>query len=135
MKIAKPTKRLLVSILVVSAVVFLFFFRMYRDDIKTITGFMASYEQFDKAVSFYADKGRPDGLGKANEALIELQARASLRLSSLIKNDGELMDQAREVADLSRRELEGLKMEDHRLLHEKRIAAYARFQELSGRRR
>jgi len=135
MKIAKPTKWLIVSILVVSAVVFLFFFRMYRDDIKAITDFMASYEQFDKAVFFYTGKGRLDGLGKANEALIELQARASLRLSSLIKNDGALMHRAREVADLCRRELEDFGMEGRRILHEKRIAAYARFQELCGPRR
>jgi len=135
MKIAKPTKRLLILILVIAAVVVLFFFRMYRDDVKALKDFMAAYERFDKAASIYSGMGRTEALGEANEASIELRARASLRLSSLIKNDAELMVQAREVADLSRRELEGLKMEDHRLLHEKRIAAYARFQELSGRRR
>ena len=154
MKIAKPYRWLLSFILVVAAVVFLFFFRMYHDDIKALKSFMASYEYFDKAISFYADKGGTDALGKSGEAIIELQARSSLRLSSLIKNDAELMDQAREVADLSRRELEGLRAYDVLLrgqnadpnvvakedelkiecgvLRAKRRAAFARFQERAG---
>jgi len=135
MKFTKPYKRLLISILLIAAVVVLFFFRMYRDDVKALKGFMAAYERFDKAASIDSGIARADALGKANEASIELQARASLRLSSLIKNDGELMKQAREAADLARRELESLGMEGHSLIHEKRIAAFDRFQELSGRRR
>jgi len=154
MKIAKPYKWLLIFILVVAAVVCLFFFRMYHDDIKALRGFMASYESFDKAISLYVDKGWTDAQGKAGEALIELQARSSLRLSSLIKNDAKLMDQAREVADLSRRELDSLKAYDavsksqnpdpdevakndelekaRDFLSGKRKASYDRFQELAG---
>lgn len=153
MTIAKPHKWLLVFILVVAAVVFLFF-RMYHDDVEALKGFMASYEHFDKAISSYTDGGGTDALGKASEAVIELQTRASLRLSSLIKNDAELMVQAREVADLSRRELDRLRAYDavprrqkpdpneaakedelhgeYRSLHEKRIAAFTRFHELGG---
>lgn len=154
MTIAKPHKWLLIFILVVAAVVFLFFFRMYHDDIKALKGFMASYEHFDKAISSYTDRGGTDALGKAGEAVIELQAGAPLRLSSLIKNDAELMVQAREVADLSRRELDSLRAYDavpkrqkpdpneaakedklhgeYRTFHDKRTAAFARFQELGG---
>jgi hypothetical protein len=154
MKTAKPYKWLLILVPVVAAVVFLFFFRMYHDDIKALKGFMASYEYFDKVIDSYTAKGWFDALGKAGEAVIELQANASLRLSSLIKNDAELMDQAREVADLSRRELDSLKAYDamprsrnpgpdevakedklgkeYGVLRGNRKAAYARFRELAG---
>ncbi len=124
-----------VLILAVPAGVLFFFYRMYQDDITALKRFTASYDRFDRTISLNADSDRTEVPGEAGEAVIELQARASLRLSSLIKNDGELMKQAREVADLARRELEGFGMEAPRVLHEKRIVAYARFQELAGHRR
>lgn len=45
---------------------------------------------------------------KAGDALIELNIKASARLSSLIKNDAELMSKALEIADLSGKELDHL---------------------------
>ena len=135
--ITKRSRRwiIIVLILAVPAGVLMCFYRMYHDDITALKRFMAAYDRFDRAVSLNGDSGRSEVSDKAGEAVIELQARASLRLSSLIKNDGELMKQAREAADLARRELESLGMEGRSLIHEKRIAAYDRFQELSGRRR
>jgi hypothetical protein len=98
-----------ILILLVSAGVFFFFFRMYQADIKALRNFMASYKRFDKAIDFYTDRARTSAaLDYAGEAVIELEARASLRLSSLIRNDAELMGLAREVADLSRKELDSL---------------------------
>ena len=45
---------------------------------------------------------------KVNDALIELNVTATLRLSSLIRNDGQLMRTMLEIRDLSKRELENL---------------------------
>ena len=153
MTMAKLCKWPLILVLVLAAVVFLFFFRMYHDDIKALKGFIAAYEKFDQAVSDLSASASNNADGKAGESLIGLNAKASLRLSSLIKNDAELMDEAREIADLSRRELDSLKAQDAvlksrdpglkvakrsepdkevRVLREKRQAAYVRFQELSG---
>jgi hypothetical protein len=136
MKIAKPYKWRLVLILVIAAVAILFFFRMYYGDVRALKGFMASYDRFDRSMSVIDDGGGTGALNQAGEALIDLQTRASLRLSSLIKNDAALMAQARDVADLSRREFEVAQEaelhEEFQTLHEKRIAAYARFRELGG---
>ena len=45
---------------------------------------------------------------KAGDAFIELNIKAAARLSSLIKNDGQLMSTALEIADLSKKELDNL---------------------------
>ncbi len=45
---------------------------------------------------------------KAGDALIELNQNASARISSLIKNDGQLMSTALEIAGLSKKELDNL---------------------------
>ncbi len=143
MTIHKSTKWLLILSLVAAAVICLFFIRMYDGDIKALKSFMASYADFDKAITSYADRGGSNALDQAGEALIELQTRSSLRLSSLIKNDAELMKQAREVADLSRRELDSLRAlasrpgdqnpnPDELVKKDQRRAAYARFQDLGG---
>ncbi|MBE3130911.1 MAG: hypothetical protein IMZ54_09390 [Acidobacteria bacterium] len=141
---------MLIVVLAASAGVFFFFYRMYHDDIKALRGFIASYERFDKAISDLSMSGADDIESKVGNAVIDLSAKAPLRLSSLIKNDAELMDQALEAADLARRELAGLRIyksgiqsqnadldglaEESRILTGKRKAAYARFQELSGTR-
>ncbi len=85
---------------------------------------------------------------KPTSAAADLASKASLRLSSLIKNDAGLMDRALEIADLARQELEGLRAYRSAIQHEnadvdelaeasrvrtgKRKAAYARFRELGG---
>ena len=150
MRIIRRYKWLLIVVLAVPTGVFFFFYRMYHNDIKALRGFIASYERFDKAISDLSMSGADDIESKVGNAVIDLSAKASLRLSSLIKNDAELMDQAIEVADLVRRELEDLRVyrseirnknadldglaEESRILTGKRKAAYARFQELSGTR-
>ncbi len=153
MTTARQCKWPVILVLALAAVVCLFFFRMYHDDIKALKGFIAAYEKFDQAVSDLSASASNGVDGKAGESLVVLNAKAPLRLSSLIKNDAELMDGAREIADLSRRELDGLKAQDAllksripdpdvvkrreldkevRVLREKRQAAFARFQELGG---
>jgi len=141
-------KWLLILVLAVAAGVFLFFYVMYRDDIGALRSFMASYERFDKAVSDLSVGGADDPESNAGSAAADLASKASLRLSSLIKNDAGLMDQALEVADLARREIESLRAyrlgiknenadvdelaEASRALTDRRKEAYARFQELGG---
>ena len=46
---------------------------------------------------------------KVDEALVELNTKASVRVSSLTKNDGDLMRIMREIADLSAKEFNTLK--------------------------
>jgi len=144
-------KWLLILVLAVAAGVFLFFYVMYRDDIGALRSFMASYERFDKAVSDLSVGGADDPESNAGSAAADLASKASLRLSSLIKNDASLMSQAVEVADLARREIESLRAyrlgiknenadvdelaEASRALTDRRKEAYARFQELGGGRR
>lgn len=127
-----------------------FYLHFYAKGINALLAFSASYERFDRAISEFS-LGRTEDLERrASQALSDLQARSTFRLSSLIKNDGALMDQAREVADLARREHESLKAfaSAQRTpsagldglanafggLTEKRRSAYARFRELGGTR-
>ena len=137
-----------IILVLAAAGVFLFFYRMYHDDIEALRSFMTSYERYDKAFSDLSLGGGSELEGKAVSAAADLDSKASLRLSSLIKNDAGLMDQALDVADLAQQELEGLRAykkaiqhenadvdelaEASRILTGKRKAAYARFRELGG---
>ena len=138
----------LIFVLAVAAGGFLFFYVMYHDDIKALRGFMASYERYDQAISGLSIGEGGEIEGKANNAAADLASRASLRLSSLIRNDAGLMERALEVADLAQQELEGFRAYRSAIQHEnadvdelaeasrdltgKRRAAYARFLELGG---
>lgn len=54
MDIIKKYKVLLVLALVVIVGVFFFFYRIYRNDVKALEDFVASYENFDKAISDFS---------------------------------------------------------------------------------
>jgi hypothetical protein len=136
----------IILVLAALACVFLFFFRMYHDDIKALRSFIASYERYDKAFSDLSIGEGGEIEGKATSAAADLASKASLRLSSLIKNDAGLMERALQVADLAQQELEGFMAYRSAIQHEnadvdelaessrdltgKRRAAYARFREL-----
>jgi tRNA A37 N6-isopentenylltransferase MiaA len=145
----KKYKWLIILALLVLAGVFSFFYRFYHKDIKALADFSSSYEKFDKAISDYFIGETDDLESKADKALIELHTKAvAFRLSSLIKNDAELMNKALEIADFSGRELGSLRAhkraiqsqnadldalaKEHGDLTGKRKTAYARFQELAG---
>jgi hypothetical protein len=148
MKIIKKYRALLIIALVVVAGIFFFFYRFYHNDVKALADFSVSYEKFDKAISDFSINKTDDLESKAGDTLIKLNAKATFRLSSLIKNDAKLMDQALEVADLSGKELESLRAykraiqsknadldglaKEYGDLTSNRKTAYARFQELSG---
>ena len=153
MGIIKKYKALLI---LVPVVIVGFFF--YHNDVKALEKFVASYEKFDKAISDFSKpvfvsnvEGAPatdDLERKADEALAELNTKTSVRISSLIKNDAELMNTELEIADFSGKELDNLKaykravadknVDLGRLAKEfgdlanKRQTAYARFRELGG---
>ncbi len=149
MEILKKFKWLIILALVVLAGVFSFFYRFYHNDVKALADFSTSYKKFDKAVSDFFI-GETDGLeSKADNALVELKTKAvTFRLSSLIKNDAELMNKALEIAGFSGRELDNLRAykraiqsnnsdleglaKEYGDLTGKRKTAYARFQELVG---
>jgi hypothetical protein len=139
-----------IIILVAAAGTLFVFFRMYQDDVKALTSFMASYRSFDRAVSVVpADKGLTSSAAdSARKAAADLQVKGSLRLSSLIRHDAELMDAMREIAGLAQTELERLiacdsavrngipdseeLSRDREALRGKRQAAYERFEQLGG---
>ncbi len=117
-----------------------------------------AYEKFDEAISDFSayllaqnlesTPASDDPERKAEEALAELDARASARLSSLIKNDAELMHLTLEIDGLSGRELAALKAHKGAAsdksadlpklgkeladLARQRQTAYARFRVLGG---
>lgn len=133
METIKKYKLLLIPILLVLAGIF-FFFNMYINDIKALKDFVISYEKFDKAISDFSVSKTDELEKKADDALVELNTKATLRISSLIKNDRELMDKAREVTNLSGKEFDCLK--DYRLTKEcgdltnERKVTYINFQSL-----
>jgi hypothetical protein len=158
MEISKKSRWLMFFVLVVLAGLFAFFYHLYHGDVKKLADFSASYEKFDKAISGFPRRVSESSFanmpavdswgGKADEALAELRARASARISSLIKNEAALMSIALEISDLAGKELEALKayrravsgkdINADRLakesadLTDKRQTAYARFRAQAG---
>lgn len=127
------SKRLIIFILIlaVPAGASFIFYRLYRDDVKDLKDFMASYRKLTRTFSDFRERRTDDLESQAVDAVNDLSVKASMRLSSLIKNDGELMDLAREIADLSRLELDRLRgggsAETSKDLLKKREAAYGNF--------
>jgi hypothetical protein len=148
MEMIKKYKWPIVLALFVSTGVLSFFYRFYHSDMKALAGFSASYKKFNQTISDFSIWKTDELENKAGDALTELNTKASLRLSSLIKNDAELMDLALEVANLSGKEMENLRVHkrasqsqnadldrlagEYGTLTLKRKAAYARFQQLAG---
>jgi len=146
-EIIKTYKVVLVLVLLVVVSIFSFLYRLYRNDVRALEDFLASYEKFDQAITDFSIS-KPDDLeSKAGDALMDLNSRAAVRISSLIKNDAELMNEKLEIADLSGRELDSLRAYKRGVQSpnadldglakefgdwtSKRKAAYARFQSLS----
>ena len=156
MAIAKKYTWSVIVVLVVLMGI-LYFFNRFNHDVKALTDFSYSYEKFDNAISDFSKSVFASNLNdtlaaddlerKANEALIELNIKASERISSLIKNDAEFMSSELEIADLSGKELTAIGIykrsifiksaaemdnlaKEFRDLKNKRTTTYARFQEL-----
>jgi hypothetical protein len=151
-------KALLVIALILVAGFFFLFFRFFQNDVMVLTGFSAAYTKFDQAISDFSTpvftpnlSGAPatdDLERKADAALAELNTQASARISSLTKNDAELMGIMLQISDLSVKELDALKAYKKAAagknagldplaktfgdLTNQRKTAYVRFQELLG---
>lgn len=131
---ARYPRGVVVLVLLAVAAILYVGLRMYRTDIKELKRFMAAYSRFDTAMTEDALRAGHDEAGDVRRALAELEAYAGMRLSSLIKNDGELMVQAREVAALAQREYQARTSgvgEEWTSLNEERKAAFFRFLELA----
>lgn len=149
---------LLVVFLIGVAGVSFFFYHFGHNDTLALTEFSTAYQNYDRAYSdlsavaftnsFEGSPAYDDLEQTADQALEDLNLKASARISSLTRNDAEIMSLTRMIAELSGKELTALKayhsamadndpelaqlsseLED---LHARRQAAYARFQELSG---
>jgi hypothetical protein len=138
--------------------IYLILFRMVRNDIQALEDFYAYYGIYDRAISDFSTavrtpnyQGSPVITGDesaASEALSEMNTKASARISSLIKNDEDLMRIMRETAKLAGEEYDALKAyqsaaANHNAdleklgqafddLTKQRQTAYANFQELGG---
>lgn len=87
---------------------FLFFYRLYRHDIQALTNFIVAYERFDRAIATYDASFVGEGASEARDALTALRGASVFRLSSLIKNEKELMSQALDIAAASEKEFDSL---------------------------
>ena len=158
LEIIKKYKAVLVIPLIVAAGIIFFFYHFGHNDYKVITDFSASYIKFDQAISDFstpifasnleATPATDDLERKADKALVDFNTKASARISSLTKNDAELMRLTLEIADLSGKELDALKAykraaadksadldklaKEFADLTNERQTAYARFLELTG---
>ena len=108
---------------------------MFQQDLQSVSDFSAAYKQFDQRVSDFSARATDADEHAADKALADLAQRASMRLSSLMKNDGSMMRVAREVSDDSAKELAALK--EYRTVNKQvedarsaRRAAYAHFERL-----
>ena len=145
---AKKYKWVIILTIVVLVGLFIFFYSFYLKDMKALADFSASYEKYDQAISDFSAGETDDLEKKAGDTLTELNEKAAaFRLSSLIKNDAELMDIAQKIADFSGRELENLRAYKRSLQSQsadldklakeysdmtgKRKIAYSRFRELA----
>jgi len=139
-------------------VIFYFFYRMDRNDAKALADFPVAYQKYDAAIFDFSKLIFASNLEsasvtndlerKADEALVELKTKASARISSLTKHDGELMSITHEIAAISGKELDILEAYKKAVvdknadldqlakeladLTNKRQTDYARFRELAG---
>jgi len=102
-------------------------------DVQLLNAFQTAYEQFDQRVSALSAGATETNEHDADNALANLAARASMQVSSLMKNDGSMMRAAREVSADATIELAALKDHTRGKFEEAqkaRKAAYAHFERL-----
>jgi hypothetical protein len=151
-------KFILVLTVIAAAGIFLLFFRIYHNDVQSLEAFSAAYENYDRAISDYSTAFHSSNLQSTPviagyerttaKVLGELNLKASARISSLIKNDSDLMSAMREIAELSGNEFDSVKTYQNAAANQKseleklaqvlddltkqRQTAYTNFQELGG---
>jgi hypothetical protein len=98
---------------------FSFFYRLYQNDVNTLTEFVAAYQNYDRAVSEFSTTvlaANPDSAPMAggfdmyaDQALAVLFMKGSVRISSAIKNEKEVMRTMLLVVIVSEKELAALR--------------------------
>ena len=152
MKIFKAM--LVIGFLAVAGIIF-GIYSFYQRDINALKAFITAYGQFDQAVTVYSQEVFAPtqdanqvaaSESKTDTALADLHTKASIKISSAIKNEQHVMRVESEIADLSTSEFHALKgyqkaaregssnLESlagtYRWLKCHRQAAYAQFQDL-----
>lgn len=153
----KFTGLVAIVLLVIAGIFIFFFFRMGSNDAKTLADFPVAYGNYDQTITdLYGAilANNPDNATtidnmeyKADQALNDLKIQASVRISSLTRNDGDLMKVSLEIAVLGGNELETLKAyriskgnrandedqlaKDFADLRDQRQAAYSNYLELA----
>jgi hypothetical protein len=147
-----------IGLIVVSGVIF-FSYRMYQADIDKLVSFETAYRLYDRNITDYSTqvltanhkkKAVAAEEKKAYESLAALRIAASVRISSLIKNDGEAMRSMQKISVISNKEFEVLEQYKNAATNEnadlselaksvrdlanQRQASFAYFMELGGGR-
>src|SRR5689334_20439037 len=78
-------------------------------DMQSLIRFKIAYEQFDQRASDFSGRATESNEHAADKALAELTTRASIHLSSFIKNDGAMLRVVHQVSDAATVELVTLK--------------------------
>jgi hypothetical protein len=157
MGIRKLYSGLAVIALIVIASVFFLFYHFGHNDNEALSGFSIAYQNYDKAISYFSrfvfdsnpeSSSAIDNLElRANESFAELKSKSTARISSLTRNDAEIMNIFLEIVNLSEKELDALKAHRRAVVEKltdsdqlakevvdltiKRQSAYARFLEIS----
>jgi hypothetical protein len=114
-------------VVLAAAAALLFLYRMAQHDSNALGEFAASYEHFERAIA------TPAGDRASDDALADLQQKASMRISSLRANDGSMMRAARDISKLAAQELAALKRSETAqfvTIQQERRRTYERFQRL-----
>ena len=154
----KYTVLLVIPVLLVVIIFAYIFYRMGTNDAKALADFPIAYQHYDQAISDFSKAVLSSNPGTepntehlellAEEALATLKTKASIRISSLTRHDGDLMKLFHEITVLAGQELDTLKAyrsaaadkntdiellaKQFRELNNQRQADYASFQELGG---
>lgn len=91
----RPSARVLMGAALMAIFGAAILYRMGRHDVQALAQFQASYERFDETLS--------------DQALNELRVKSTMSISSLTKNDGAMMNAARQVSDLAATEVSLIK--------------------------
>ena len=115
----KCTILLLIALLILAGIFIFFFYRMGSNDAKALADFPVAYRNYDQAISDLYNAilaNDPDNLltidnleYNADQALNFLNKQASIRISSLTRNDGDIMEVSLEIVALAGNELDTLK--------------------------
>lgn len=100
----------LIVLLAGAAGIYFLVHRFYDRDIQALTDFMTAYTAYDQAMTAATKSLQlsEDLKQTTAQAQADVQTRASIRISSFIKNEDEVMNTEQEIAELSTKEMDAL---------------------------